>query len=388
MLRYLTAGESHGHSLTAIVEGIPAGLTISLDSINQELKRRQAGYGRGGRMQIESDTVEITSGIRFGKTLGSPITVIIRNRDWVSWQEKMAVLPLPDGKIIAPITQPRPGHADFAGAVKFSHTDIRNVLERSSARETAARVAVGAIAKILLTEFKIMLCSQVTALGGVRSETKVTNWSITKIYQATESSPVRCVSIESSKQMQEVIDAAKVQQDTVGGIFEVLADGLPIGLGSYIQWDTRLDGKLAQAVMSIPGIKGVEIGAGFTAAHQLGSKIHDQIFYENGTFSRRSNNAGGLEGGMTNGERLIVRAAMKPISTLMKPLASVDIITKEKTEAVVERSDVCAVPAAAVVGEAMVAIELCKAMQEKFGGDSLPEMKKNYLTYQEYVKNK
>jgi chorismate synthase len=388
MLRFLTAGESHGQTLTAIVEGIPSGLDISAKQINTELKRRQAGYGRGGRMQIESDTAEISSGVRFGKTLGSPITLIIRNRDWVNWQEKMAVEPLPEGESFSVITQPRPGHADLAGAIKFRHTDIRNVLERSSARETAARVAVGSVARILLKEFDIKIASCVIAIGEVKDNTDVTSWPITDIYQASESSLVRCVSPKTTQQMLKEIDKAKDKGDTLGGIFEILIDGLPIGLGNYTQWDTRLDGRLAQAVMSIPAIKGVEFGAGFQGAYLPGSQVHDAIYYEDDKFCRKTNNAGGLEGGMTNGERLVVRAAMKPIATLMKPLPSVDMVTKEKTAATVERSDVCAVPAAAVIGEAMVAIELCRAMQEKFGGDSLIEMKLNHRLYLEYIEKR
>ncbi|MDI6783093.1 MAG: chorismate synthase [bacterium] len=386
MIKFLTAGESHGQSLTAIVEGIPSGLSISVESINRDLKRRQAGYGRGGRMQIESDTVEITSGVRFGKALGSPITLLIRNQDWINWQEKMAVEPLPEGKTFAPLTQPRPGHADLVGAIKYNHPDIRNVLERSSARETAARVAVGALAKLVLKEFDIQIASQVIAVGSIKCDIDITTWSIPEIYQATETSLVHCVSPETSQQMQKEIDQTKENGDTLGGIFEILTDGLPIGLGSYTQWDTRLDGRLAQAVMSIPAIKGVEFGTGFQVAYQFGSQVHDAILYANGKFIRKTNNAGGLEGGLTNGERLVVRAAMKPISTLMNPLPSVDLVTKEKTVAAVERSDICAVPAAAVVGEAMVAVELCKAMQEKFGGDSIEEMKRNYASYQEYIK--
>jgi chorismate synthase len=388
MVRYLTAGESHGPSLTTIIDGLPSGLAVSAESVNQELKRRQAGYGRGGRMKIESDTVEITSGIRFGKTLGSPITLIIRNRDWVNWQDKMAIEPLPDDKQITSITQPRPGHTDLAGAIKFGHTDIRNILERSSARETAARVAVGAIAKALLTEFNIHIASQVISIGETKCNMDISKWPINKIAQTTESSPFRSVSEEVDQRMRHDIDRAKENGDTLGGIFEILVDGLPVGLGSYTQWDTRLDGKLAQAMMSIPAIKGVEFGAGFQVAYLPGSKVHDAIFYEQDKFVRQTNNAGGLEGGMTNGERLVVRAAMKPISTLLHPLPSVDIITKQATQATVERSDVCAVPAAAVVGEAMVAIELCQAMQEKFGGDSLEEMQRNYRLYLEYIKNR
>jgi chorismate synthase len=388
MLRYLTAGESHGPSLTAIIDGLPSGLDVSAESINRDLKRRQSGYGRGGRMKIESDAVEITSGIRFGKSLGSPITIIIRNQDWVNWQEKMAVEPIGKEKDLPGITHPRPGHADLAGAIKFGHTDIRNVLERSSARETAARVAVGALAKMLLTEFNIQIASQVISIGDIKCNVDISQWSIDKVAQTTESTSLRCVSEEANQKMQLEIDRAKENGDTLGGIIEILVDGLPIGLGSYIQWDTRLDGNLAQAIMSIPAIKGVEFGAGFQMAYLPGSKVHDAIFYERGKFMRHTNNAGGLEGGMTNGERLVVRAAMKPISTLLNPLPSVDLVSKQATPATVERSDICAVPAAAVVGEAMVAIELGKAMQEKFGGDSLEEMKRNYRMYLDYIKNR
>lgn len=388
MLRYLTAGESHGPSLTAIIDGIPSGLGVSEKPINRDLKRRQTGYGRGGRMKIESDAVEITSGVRFGKTLGSPISLSIRNRDWVNWQEKMAVESQEEGKVIPGITQPRPGHADLAGAIKFGHTDIRNVLERSSARETAARVAVGAVAKILLTEFNIQIASQVTNIGKIKCDVDVSQWSIKKIYQTTEATSLRCISPECNQRMQKAIDQAKDKGDTLGGIFEILVDGLPIGLGNYIQWDTRLDGKLAQAIMSIPAVKGVEFGAGFQVAYLSGSKVHDAIFYEHGKYIRHTNNAGGLEGGMTNGERLVIRAAMKPISTLLNPLPSIDLVTKQVTKATVERSDICAVPAAAIVGEAMVAIELCKTIQEKFGGDSIEEMKRNYQMYLDYIKKR
>ncbi|MCX7918568.1 MAG: chorismate synthase [bacterium] len=386
MIRYLTAGESHGQAITAILDGIPAGLEISIDAINLELKRRQMGYGRGTRMQIESDTVEIISGVRFGKTLGSPITLFVRNKDWENWQEKMAVEPLPAGKTFSPLTQPRPGHADLVGAIKFGHRDIRNVLERSSARTTVAIVAIGAITKLFLKEFNINITSQVTNIGGVQSSVDVSQWSIDKIAQLTEASLVRCVSPEISLKMQEIIDTAKEHGNTVGGIFEILVDGLPIGLGSYTQWDNRLDGRLAQAIMSIPAIKGVEFGAGFAVANKFGSQVHDAIYYEQGKFFRKTNNAGGLEGGVTTGERLVIRAVMKPISTLMQPLDSVDLVSKEKTVAATERSDVCAVPSAAVVGESMVAIELANAMCEKFGGDSLPEMKQNYCNYVDYIK--
>jgi len=387
MLRYLTAGESHGKGLVVIIEGIPANLEIKIDEINDYLRERQVGFGRGERMKIEEDQVEILAGVRHNFTLGSPISLFIPNKDWENWQEAMA--PVVDSattiKFEETAISPRPGHADLAGAIKYSHSDLRNVLERASARETAARVAVASIAKTLLRQFDIQLVSHVVQIGKVKA--KVENKSFDEIKERILISILRCADKEAEQEMIKLIEQAKKDGDTLGGIFEVMAIGIPIGLGSYSQWDKRLDGRLAFAMMSIPAIKGVEIGLGFECAKMLGSMVHDEIFYHKGAgFFRKTNHAGGLEGGVTNGEPLVLRAAMKPIPTLRKMLASVNFQTKEPTMASYERSDVCAVAAASVVGEAMVVIELCKAMQEKFAGDSLQEMKENYHSYLEYMK--
>lgn len=380
MLRYLTAGESHGKALTAIVEGMPSGLKITEEKINEQLARRQKGYGRGGRMKIERDKVEILSGVRLGETLGSPITLQIKNKDWENWQEIMRYEPgkIPEDKLVL---KPRPGHADLPGFIKYNHSDVRNILERASARETAMRVAVGAVSRIFLAEFGIRLASRVTAIAEVKAENDK-ELPLEEINRLTEQSEVRCLDPEAEKLMIERIKKAQQEGDSLGGVFEVLVDGLPVGLGSYVHWDRRLDASLAEAVMSIQAIKGVEIGQGFTAAASNGSEVHDQLYFapEKGVY-RLTNNAGGLEGGMTNGERLVVRAAMKPIPTLYQPLASFDLRTKEKYFASIERSDVCAVPAAAVVGEAMVASVLAQAVLQKFGGDSLGEIKDNYQRY-------
>ena len=380
MLRYLTAGESHGKALTAIVEGMPSGLKITEEKINEQLARRQKGYGRGGRMKIERDKVEILSGVRLGETLGSPITLQIKNKDWENWQEIMRYEPgkIPEDKLVL---KPRPGHADLPGFIKYNHSDVRNILERASARETAMRVAVGAVSRIFLAEFGIRLASRVTAIAEVKAENDK-ELPLEEINRLTEQSEVRCLDPEAEKLMIERIKKAQQEGDSLGGVFEVLVDGLPVGLGSYVHWDRRLDASLAEAVMSIQAIKGVEIGQGFTAAVSNGSEVHDQLYFapEKGVY-RLTNNAGGLEGGMTNGERLVVRAAMKPIPTLYQPLASFDLRTKEKYFASIERSDVCAVPAAAVVGEAMVASVLAQAVLQKFGGDSLGEIKDNYQRY-------
>lgn len=380
MLRYLTAGESHGKALTAIVEGMPSGLKITEEKINEQLARRQKGYGRGGRMKIERDKVEILSGVRLGETLGSPITLQIKNKDWENWQEIMRYEPgkIPEDKLVL---KPRPGHADLPGFIKYNHSDVRNILERASARETAMRVAVGAVSRIFLAEFGIRLASRVTAIAEVKAENDK-ELPLEEINRLTEQSEVRCLDPEAEKLMIERIKKAQQEGDSLGGVFEVLVDGLPVGLGSYVHWDRRLDASLAEAVMSIQAIKGVEIGQGFTAAASNGSEVHDQLYFapEKGVY-RLTNNAGGLEGGMTNGERMVVRAAMKPIPTLYQPLASFDLRTKEKYFASIERSDVCAVPAAAVVGEAMVASVLAQAVLQKFGGDSLGEIKDNYQRY-------
>ena len=389
MFRFLTAGESHGPALTAVIEGVPAGLPITAEPINLQLKRRQGGYGRGARQKIESDTVEILSGIRFGKALGSPLTLVVRNRDWANWTVKMSVEPLPEGQAPPPITVPRPGHADYTGMMKYGHDDLRNTLERSSARNTATLVAVGAVARILLAEFGVSVASHVVNIGGIK--VNADHIDLRRVAELSEDSPVRVADPEAEARIIAAIDEAKYRGDTLGGTFEVVVLDLPVGLGSYSQWDTRIDGKLAQALMAIQAIKGVEIGIGFGAADVPGSQVHDPFFYDDASggtdarFRRGSNNAGGTEGGITNGEPLVIRAVMKPIATLMKQLPSVNLETKEGVPAFAERSDFCAVPAAAVVGEAMVALVLAQEMCLKFGGDSLAEMRANYDAYQHTV---
>jgi len=378
VLKYVTAGESHGPALVAIVEGIPAGLKVNMEQINRELARRQLGFGRGGRMKIEKDKARILSGIRFGYTLGSPIALMIENLDWKNWQEKMSA-----EETLAQverITQPRPGHADLSGILKTGQSDIRNVLERSSARETAARVAAGAIAKVLLGEFNISVLSHVTSIGQVKASLdKAPELSDLEVI---DQSPVRTFDKSAETKMVKAIKEAREKKDTVGGTFEVLVYGCPPGLGSYTSWEERLSGNIARAVMSIQAIKGVEVGEGFALAAKPGSKAHDEIFYEEGRgYYRQTNRAGGIEGGMSNGETIIVRAAMKPIPTLMQPLRTVDIETKQPVEAVRERSDVCAVPAAAVIAEAVVAFEIAKAFLSKFGGDSINDTKAAYDHY-------
>jgi len=384
--RFLTAGESHGEALVAVIDGVPAGLPLTEAEINEDLARRQKGYGRGGRMKIERDRVHLTSGVRWGLTLGSPITLTIPNLDWENWKATMSIGPPEPGAAAKQITRPRPGHADLAGAMKYGHRDIRNVLERSSARETTARVAVAGVAKKLLAEFGIQILSQVVEIGGIRVGELDLPWA--EIQRRAEASEVRCADPETERRIIEAIDNAKAKGDTLGGIFEVVALGCPVGLGSYVQWDRRLDGRLAQAFCAIQAIKGVELGLGFETARRPGSQVHDEILYDaDAGFKRTTNNAGGLEGGVTNGQPVVVRAAMKPLSTLRTPLRSVDVATKEAVEAVVERSDVCAVPAAGVVGEAMMAIVLAQAFLEKFGGDSLEEIRRNYDAYQASLKN-
>ena len=383
MLRFLTSGESHGPGLTAVIEGLPAGLTVLADPINEQLRRRQGGYGRGARQKIETDTVEFLSGVRFGRTMGSPVTMLVRNRDWANWTTKMSIEPLPADQAETPVISiPRPGHADYAGMMKYNHDDLRNVLERSSARNTASLVAVGAVARLLLAELGITVISHVVNIGGIRAT--LDGIDLRTVGELSEASPVRVVDKDAETKIIEAIDAAKYRGDTLGGVFEVIALGLPVGLGSFSQWDERIDGKLAQALMSIQAIKGVEIGMGFGVADVPGSQVHDPFFYEAGDeaqFLRSSNNAGGTEGGMSNGEPLVIRAAMKPIATLMKQLPSVNLKTKEAVPAFAERSDVCAVPAAAVVGEAMVGIVLADLVARKFGGDSMAEMKDNFESY-------
>ncbi|HVO31859.1 MAG TPA: chorismate synthase [bacterium] len=383
MFDFTTAGESHGKGLVAVVEGVPAGLALTEEDILPDLRRRQMGYGRGGRMRIERDRAEILSGVRGGSTLGSPIALLIENRDWENWKQAMDAREKPRGPKARRVTAPRPGHADLAGYLKFGHRDLRNVLERASARETAARVAVGAVARRFLAEMGVRVCSEVLSIGGAglpRSswESRDPARNASRI----EASEVRCADPKASRAMIDAIKAAQRARDTVGGVFVVVADGLPAGLGSYTRWDARLDTRLAAALMSIPAIKGVEVGMGFGAADTRGSKVHDPIRAKRGGgFLRLSNHAGGLEGGTTNGERLVVRAAMKPIATLSRPLESVDLATGRRADAAVERSDTCAVPAAAVVGEAMVAIELARSFREKFGGDSMQEVLAAFAGY-------
>lgn len=404
-LRFLTAGESHGRSLIGILEGIPSGLSIIAEDIDRDLKRRQTGYGRGARMKIESDHASIFSGVRWGKTIGSPLTLHIENKDWKNWIKGMS-FDVADELSIPSVTKPRPGHADLAGAIKYDQRDLRNVLERSSARETAIRVALGAIAKMFLAEFGISIGSYVIQIGKIRLQRTKHVQNLEKellfLFAKAEKSPVRCPDKDISRKMVELIDKMKREGNSLGGIFEVFATGVPLGLGSYIQWDKKLDAKLAKALMSIQAIKGVEIGLGFEIAKHPGSEIMDEIFYRAesiarragsnegqaaGSFYRKSNNAGGVEGGITNGMPIIIRAAMKPIPTLKRPLRSVDIMTKEPIEAAYERSDVCAVPAAGVIGEAMVALTIADLFLEKFGGDSMTEAKRNYDSYIDYIKN-
>ena len=373
MLRLLTAGESHGPSLTVIVEGLPAGVPIDRQAIDDDLRRRQGGYGRGGRMQIESDSVDVTAGIRHGLTLGSPVALVIRNRDHENWRDVMSPDPQPpEAKTRRALKRPRPGHADLAGALKFLTEDLRSVLERASARETAARVAAGSLAKQLLATATVEIRSHIVRIGQASlGDDRRVEWGA---LGDIESSPVRCCDPAVAQAMILEIDRAKKAGDTIGGLFEVVARGVPPGLGSFSQWDRRLDGRIAQALMSIPAIKAVAIGAGFRAGEMPGSSFHDEILYDaESGLHRGSNRAGGLEGGVTNGEELRAQAVVKPIPTLLMPLRSIDLHTKEAEPASVERSDVCVVPAAAVVGEAVVAWVLADAVLEKFGGDSLAE---------------
>lgn len=381
--QFITAGESHGKGLVAIIEGLPAGLPVDPAFINRELWRRQQGYGRGGRMKIESDEAEILSGVRHGKTLGSPVSLLIRNRDFENWQDVMSIDPrqFPDEKRARTLTRPRPGHTDLAGGLKYDTHDLRDILERASARETAARVAVGAFAKLLLKEMGTEIASHTAMIGGLpRKPIKATWQQITSI---PEGSQLRCVDTETEATMIALIDATKVSKDTLGGIFEVVARGVVAGLGSHTQWRRKIDGRLAQAIMCIPAVKAVEIGAGIEVSRSTGSQIHDEIGYNptDQSFTRPTNRAGGIEGGITNGEEIRVSGHLKPISTLRQPLASVDVVTKMESAAAFERSDIVAVPAAGVIGEAMVAIVLADAAREKFGGDSLGEMKRNFDAY-------
>jgi len=384
--KFTTAGESHGKALVAIVEGLPAGLEINVERINHQLWRRQQGYGRGGRQKIERDMIEILSGVRHGATLGSPVALMIENRDFVHWQEVMSSEKLEtEPKNPRLVKRPRPGHADLAGGQKFGTRDLRDVLERASARETAARVACGAIAEQLLETFGVQIKNHVIKLGSVPENPLEKTFD--EISAIDEISPLRCADEEAERRMIELIDKAKAEGDTLGGIFEVVAKNVVVGLGSHTSWNEKLDGRIAQAFMSIQAVKAVEIGSGVENASLFGSKVHDEITFENDTFKRTSNRAGGLEGGITNGEELRVRGYLKPISTLKKPLRSVDIDTKQEDLAAFERSDVTAVPAAGVIGEAMLAIVLANAMREKFGGDSLAEMRANFDSYLNALKN-
>ncbi|MEH7451908.1 chorismate synthase [Gottfriedia acidiceleris] len=388
-MRYLTAGESHGPQLTTIIEGVPAGLPILAEEINVELRRRQGGYGRGRRMQIEKDTAQITSGVRHGYTLGSPIALVVENNDFKHWTNIMGPEPLDnleyEGK--RSITKPRPGHADLNGAIKYGFRDVRNVLERSSARETTVRVAAGAVAKKLLSELGITIASHVIEIGGVKAKS-LDYKNVEDLHNRAENSEVRCIDAEATENMKSLIDDAKQKGDSVGGIVEVVVEGMPAGVGSYVHYDRKLDSKIAGAIVSINAFKGVEFGIGFEAGSLPGSEVHDEIAYsEEQGYYRLSNRAGGFEGGMTTGMPIVVRAVMKPIPTLYKPLKSVDIETKEVYEASIERSDSCAVPAASVVAEHIVAWEVAKAIIEQFESDQIERLKRNIEDFREYARN-
>jgi len=389
MFRFETAGESHGECLVATLTGLPAGVPVTLDCINRDLRRRQLGYGRGGRMKIETDTVEIVSGVRHSQTIGSPIAMIVRNRDWQNWT---GILPVEDYEGSEEqkkrLDRPRPGHADLAGAIKYNYPEARYILERASARETTARVALGALAKSLLGQFGISVLSHVIAVGPVRLN-RLAAWQELEALAVNPDLLLGCVDAEVEQQMKAVVDEAYRTGDTVGGVFEVVAHGVPVGLGSHITWDSRLDGRLAQAIVSIQAVKGVEIGHAEEGAASFGSKVQDTIHYDKQehAFHRGANRAGGLEGGITNGQDVVVRGFLKPISTLRRPLESVDLPTRDAALAAYERSDVCVVPAAGVIGEAMVALVLAQAFLEKFGGDSLGETRRNYEGYIQQVKS-
>lgn len=386
-MRYLTAGETHGPQLTAIIEGFPSNVTLNFEDLNHQLHRRQKGYGRGRRMQIEKDTATIAGGVRHGKTTGAPIALVVVNNDWKHWTSVMGIEPVEeDSEGKRRVNRPRPGHADLNGGLKYNQKDLRNILERSSARETTMRVATGAVARQLLAEFGIKVAGQVIRIGDVEVERQ--ELPVDELIRITEESPVRVVDKDAEAKMIAAIDAAKEDGDTLGGIVEVIIEGVPVGLGSHVQWDRKLDGKIAQAVLSIQAFKGVEFGIGFEAAERRGSNVHDEILYtqEEG-FRRRTNRAGGFEGGMTTGEQIIVRGVMKPISTLYKPLQSVDIDTKEVFTAQVERSDTCAVPAAGVIMENVIAWEVANAFLDKFGGDSIEEIRANLANFLKQVEN-
>ena len=390
MLRFYTAGESHGQALLAFVSGLPASLPVSVDFINHELHRRQLGYGRGGRQKIEKDRAEIFAGVRRGETIGAPIAIRIENRDWANWEKILPVEALPEGGVgasdLKKLVAPRPGHADLAGSQKFNFHDARYVLERASARETAARVAAGALAKQLLREFGTEIASHSVQVGHIKLERAAT-WNEIWMANGGIESPLHCVDPKVQDRMKAEVDAANTANDTVGGVFEVIVHNVPIGLGSHAQWDEKLDGRLAQAILSIQAVKGMEIGAGIAAAGSNGSEVQDEISYDKAAkkFRRSSNRAGGLEGGITNGEDIVLRGYLKPISTLRKPLGTADMVTKEPIQAAYERSDWCVVPAAGVAAEAMVALVLADAFLQKFGGDSLPEMRRNFEGYARQV---
>ena len=387
MLRFLTAGESHGPELIAVIEGVPAGFEIDLAAINRDLARRQKGYGRGGRMAIERDEARVVAGVRFGRTMGSPVTLIVENRDFKNWAQRMSADPADRGAAKL-VTRPRPGHADLAGALKYNLEDIRDVLERASARETTMRVAAGSFARQLIAPFGVKVLGYVASIGAIEAATPA-QIAIDELARVTEESPVRVADAAAESAMIAEIDACKKEGDTLGGVVEVVATGLPVGLGSHVQWDRKLDGRLAHALLSLQAVKGVEVGIGFRAARIRGSALHDEIGYdaEARRFIRHSNNSGGTEGGMTTGEPLRVRVAFKPLSTLMRPLKSVDLKTKAEAVGAIERSDVCAIPAAAVIAETVVAFELARAFLEKFGGDSRVEITRNYRGYLEQLRD-
>jgi len=388
MFRFETAGESHGECLVATLMGLPAGVPISLDAVNRELWRRQQGFGRGGRMKIETDRAEIVAGVRHSKTIGAPIAIIIQNKDWKNWTEALPVEESGEPRKHKPVSRPRPGHADLAGSIKYNFPDARYILERASARETTARVAVGALAKAFLGQFGVSVLSHVIAVGEACLG-RMAEWEELVALSRKEDVLLACVDAGAEARMKEVVDQAYRTGDTVGGVFEVVAHGVPPGLGSHVTWDSRLDGRLAQAIVSMQAVKGVEIGFAEEGAHSFGSRVQDTIHYnrEERRFTRGANRAGGIEGGMTNGQDVVVRGLLKPISTLRRPLESVDLTTREPALAAYERSDVCVVPAAGVIGEAMVAIVLAQAFLEKFGGDSLVETRRNFEGYREQVRN-
>ena len=386
MLRYLTAGESHGEALSVIIDGLPAGLPLPLEKINFWLAERQKGHGRGGRMKIETDRAHVIGGLRNGMTLGSPLSMLVHNKDWANWEKMMHPEKGSDAHIKGvALSRPRPGHADLAGGLKYGHEDLRNVLERASARETTSRTAAGAVAVALLEQLGVRFAAHVVEIGGLRLKKSP---DFKRVEKEAFDSPVRCVDEKLSRQMVARVDEAKAKGDSLGGAFEVRVMGLPPGLGSYVQWDRKLDARLARALMSIQSVKAVEIGMGVEFAHHFGSETHDEIHYRKGAYGHDSNNAGGIEGGMSNGEELVLRASMKPIPTLMKPLKSVDMATHQSFKAKYERSDTCSVPAAAVVGLCVAAFELADAALEKFGGDSLREIKSSLGAYQRYLKTR